>query len=525
MTKTRQLLLTLLAALGVTAAVGPAAAARVATAPVQSSLCGLIPTDTAKNLCNAAGAVGKSVLPEQVTTVFEAFTPQNILETWAIGMAQSSASLLQGMQTLLLNATMPDFSSGWFITRYCIMFGLGLIIMAFVLVRVTSHMAAGGDSNQRPEVLVVMREAGARAIFFVPVVTIVPSLVYLLSKMSYGMAAVFGDQSTKSAKTAIQWYTEALGASTDPRTVVTGGVLSLFVLAGIVFVGAMGAMVEMVIAEYGLFVALLLLPLLFAIAINPRWRKAATIIITTIIALLLVPAAIFFAYWVLWGMIGDLPGSDPIEVFKGMLLIGVGTLAVIALPVLLGFLIGALMDSAPAERAIATGGRVTGASTSMVTRGLGGLKRSAATMGSGGRGAGSFGGRGAAPAMNASPAGPRTNGAVPTASGAAATNTPGARSMSGSGRGSAGKASQETAGTGMATGAATGAQKGASTGADAGMKVAGPKGAAVGGAVGAGAGAVTGPAAGAAKGTREQLSGGLGGRHSRTEGGKRDGDN
>jgi hypothetical protein len=493
----------------------PAAQAAPQAAPLAGSvLCSMFPEGSSqRTACETAAAVGKDIaFPGSglASQVFRDFTPTGIIEDWATGLAQGSASMLEGMQLMLLGATMPDLSDPWFRSAYAITFGLGLVATAFALLGAASQMAAGGDPTRRPDVIETVRSAGLRMGLFVPMVVLLPFLVSMLSNLSYRMAATFGAEANKDASNAIEWYVTTLANAGSPDEVVIGGALGLMFMSGVVFIAAFTALVELTIAEFGLYLVLLIMPVLLALGVNPKWRRGASMAGGALAGILLVPVLIFFSFWVLWGMVAIPQAEDagPMEVFRGLLLIGAGALLAVAVPVLIGVLLpylatgGNELSSAASSagyKASGIGSRLGGAVQKMMPSG-GGSGRSPSSPGW------------SANTKTRTPGG--SNSVSAAGSGTSATSTAGARSTNpakGKSRAGAEKSGQPaTTGAGAQTvaGAVNGPREGAQAGMQAG-KVAGPKGMAAGAAVGAVAGAVAGPVKGATQGAQAQAQQGL----------------
>ncbi|WP_409142113.1 hypothetical protein [Cellulosimicrobium sp. RS] len=509
-----------------TASPAPAA---LPAGPASDTLCQLLPEGVAQTACKGVGSVVDPTNPGGVVdagglvgALFEGFTAKNLMQEWAVGTAIAAAKMLDGMQSLLLNLSRPNLRADWFLSHYGVMWALGLIVMAFVLVPVATKLGAAGDARRRPEVVASLREAGVRAVFFMPAVMLLPTLVWVLSQLSYRLAAIFGGQSTEDAAAAVKWFVDVLAKTNDPESVMIGGSMSLLVLGAIAYFAAFTATVEMVIASYGLYLVLLLGPVLLALAIHPRFRKLASIAGTVLASLLLVPPIIFFGFWVLWGMVGGaLDASSPTDAFRGVLLIGIGTLAVVALPVLVGIVTSMVVGSSTGDD--------LGSATRSVNHGAVGVgqKLAQGMQKLGGARGGSTGGSGAGAGRGAVPAGAMTAATGPGGQGdgpgAAATSQKNQKSKRGEqsapfSYSPGGGAVDSTAGAGAAVGAKDGPVKGAQTGAQMG-KAAGPKGMAAGAAIGGAAGAVGGPAEGAIKGTQSQLKESLErGRHVRDGG-------
>lgn len=509
-----------------TASPAPAA---LPAGPASDTLCQLLPEGVAQTACKGVGSVVDPTNPGGmvdagglVGALFEGFTAKNLMQEWAVGTAVAAAKMLDGMQSLLLNLSRPDLTAEWFLGRYAIMWALGLIVGAFVLVGVATRLGAAGDARRRPEVVASLRESGVRAVFFMPAVALLPMLVWFLTQLTYRLAAIFGGQSTADAAEAVQWFVDVLAKTNDPEAVMIGGSMSLLVLGAIAYFAAFTATVEMVIASYGLYLVLLLGPVLLALAIHPRFRRLASIAGAVLASLLLVPPIIFFGFWVLWGMVGGaLDASSPTDAFRGVLLIGIGTLAVVALPVLVGIVTSMVVGS--------SAGDDLGSATRSVNHGAVGVGQKLAhgMQKLGGARGGSTASSGAGAGRGAVPAGAMTAAAGPGGQGgglgAAATSQKNQKSRRGE-QGApfsyspGGGAVDSTAGAGAAVGAKDGPMKGAQTGAQMG-KAAGPKGMAAGAAIGGATGAVAGPAEGAIKGTQSQLKESLErGRHVRDGG-------
>lgn len=488
------------AAASTTAAVAPLTAASTSSLPQRpprNAACKLLPK-AARAACDAAAGVASHVpgvgavvagansaagLADSAAKTLEKFNPANIPETWAKAAARSSADVLAGTQSVMLELSHPNLKQQWFSRQYAVVWGIGLVLMAFSLVFTGAKLAQGG-----PDAADALRSAGVRATSFMPVCTIMPALVALLVALSYELAGWFGHQATGEAQTAIHWYVKSL-ASMQGMDGILGGAMSLLVVAGLVFLGAFVGMFELQVAQYGIYVVTLLMPALLGISVYPPARKAAVRVAAVLGGFLLAPVVMFFCYWVSWSVVGGVKdATTPMAVLNGSITVAVSAWAAVSVPVILWFVVPKFVGAGGHTGGPMSGTAAKAAAGSAVSGAGSRLSKLASQRGSGSSGSGSSSGKRSGP-------GSRSGGQAAAGvkgGGTTGQRPPGAKGGGTSGQRSSGGPSGGTGGSPTTGGAAKKAGQVNPSGASGGGGVGA---AAKSGATGGGAAAAAGPVA------------------------------
>jgi hypothetical protein len=352
------------------------------------------------------------------------FNPANMIEEWAKTIGESSASLLSKTQEIMLTASKPNLANGWFNAEYLVMLGLGIILAAFALVRATAALARGG-----PEAVLLARSVFNATVLYIPVVACVPLVIDTLVQIVYGLADWFGAKASTAGGDAITAYLTTLAGIDDPADSIVGGVLSLLVIGGITFLGALIGLFELMVATLGVYLLTLLLPPLIALGVYPPWRSKAWGVAGALVGVSFVPPVLFLAYWTVWGAFNEFADKKlgSLEALGTLSFVCVATLAAVLSPLVVGYLLAHVVpdgSSSGHTRLVggtgiaAAGAARTGARMSrMATARAVGRGQNSGSPGrmSVGRAAGGPGGR---------HAGPATGGAAGSAGGRGRRNPP-----------------------------------------------------------------------------------------------------
>ncbi len=266
--------------------------------------------------------------------VFQGFTPQGIVEEWASSVAKSSAEVLAQAQQSMILAGQPDFTAGWWVTRYAVTFGIGIVVMAVTITVVFGRLAGSGvDGTQ------LAKQTGLSAPLYVPIMALAPAALDIVVQMIYQLAAWFGEQATADIGTAVESYVGVLERMPDANS-LPGGAVLLLLVSGVTFLAALLAVVETTVATFGAQLIMLLLPIVAAIGIYPPARRRLWQLTGVLFGLLLTPVLLFLAWWVVWGAAASLftrddGGTSP---WSTMLFVAVGSLVAVSSPAVLGML-------------------------------------------------------------------------------------------------------------------------------------------------------------------------------------------
>lgn len=343
----RRLVLVVAAAFACVVIAAPAHAADPTPKPDDGfQKCDLLGVVGADDLCKKVdkklGPVGDALTGsglENLTDIatMAGFNPKNMIEEWAKTIGESSMSLLKQMQKIMLTSSKPNLANKWFNAEYLVMLGLGMILAAFALVRATAAMAHGG-----PEAVLLARSVFNATALYIPIVACVPLVIDTLVQIVYALAQFFGGKASATSGGAITAYLTTLGdPKFDAGHSLVGGVMSLLVIAGATFLGALVGLFELMVASLGVYLLSLLLPPLIALGVYPPWRTKAWGVGGALLGVMFVPPVLFVAYWTVWGAFDEFAGKDlgDMESLGTLAFVCVATLAAVLAPLVVGYLL------------------------------------------------------------------------------------------------------------------------------------------------------------------------------------------
>ncbi len=292
---------------------------------------------------------------------------------WAGPIAKDLGQGTQGLagdlsEKLAKDGLLPDFKfSKGYLTLYAVMFGLGQIIAAAATMIATVKLAERGVESR-----LLFRQAMIRLLTFTPVAALTPLLVAYVSQLGEGLAQGFLSMAADQLRAQLTWLVKALAVGTLAGIVVPGGSavmagLFLFLIASLV-----GVLLELAISHYLVFLLTLLIPILYAASINPKWRGGVTKVTGGLLGAVLAPAALFLVWVVAFSAVPR-ASSDGFFMRAGMLIVGL--LLSLAAPMAIGMVLSYVVPAF-------TGGRYDGATLS----GLAERASSKVTQSGGGQG-------------------------------------------------------------------------------------------------------------------------------------------
>jgi hypothetical protein len=204
-----------------------------------------------------------------------------------------------------------------------------------------------------PGAIMLLRAAGGRAIFLVPVMMVVPAVLGQLVELSNGWASGYNTAASASATNAITGYESALGKIGGAEGVL-GGVVTLLLLRGVIALFALFLTAELLAAGFGVYLAGLLVPFALAVAVYPPARAFLSRVIGLLAGLLLVPPIAFLAFQVAWGAVGGIGAADgPTGVFNAILYAAVAVVVAVVFPLLVAFMISRVIGERPGHEDLA----------------------------------------------------------------------------------------------------------------------------------------------------------------------------
>ena len=238
-------------------------------------------------------------------------------DTAAGEWAKESSKSASQVNDLIGKASIPAKISGGWLPVYAICFGLGMVLMTIMLM-VNIGQAAGGPSVNG---FAMLKQAGTKAVLFIPVFTLLPGAVYLLQLLFSQM----GDQFFKSASASFAAAQKEIAASFEGVTLasiaLTNPILLILLGLGIVVFGLVLA-IELTIANYSLYIFTCLLPLAAAMTLNERFKGLAVKLICAMFGVMLVKPVVWLAMWIGWDVVyKEAQKSDPLASMMMYLLV------------------------------------------------------------------------------------------------------------------------------------------------------------------------------------------------------------
>ena len=226
----------------------------------------------------------------------------------------------------------PQVGKG-FVLLYSLMFGLGLLLAAFATTIATKDIAKKGVTARETAI-----HAYSRLIFYVPLMAAVPFAVSLLYDLANGTAVGFLEYGRAELMSSITWVVSTLGAATIAAPVVPGGMLVLLGLCLCLVCSLFAILVEIAIAQLLVYLLALLIPIIFAASINPRWHGGMKKLIGGLIGALLTPTAMALM-WAVFASTLNGGGVTEDGVLQRMLLIVAALVASVGAPLVVGIVL------------------------------------------------------------------------------------------------------------------------------------------------------------------------------------------
>jgi hypothetical protein len=272
---------------------------------------------------------------EAVTDALGDVVPDNFIEEWVKGMAESTVSLLSYIQALGERVAAPAFDQRWWASQYATSFGLSLIVLAFLLVWITAQFAASGSSATAAD---LFRQSGWRLVFVVPLISAGPLILSHLQVAANDLARVFADEGKAHAESAVERLMDLIVDKAGDWGAFGGTVLALLLFLFILCLGLV-TLIEMGVAQWGLHLGALLVPLALVAWVYPPWSGTLRRLTALIAGLMLLPAFVYFFFNTVWSSFDSLlaadHGGDGVSV---LLFLVVGLLMIDAFPLIVMWL-------------------------------------------------------------------------------------------------------------------------------------------------------------------------------------------
>lgn len=183
-----------------------------------------------------------------------------------------------------------------FLTLYSIMFGLGWLVAVAATLVATSKMADRQVSGRQ-----VAQHAYTRLILFSPVAAVLPLLIAHVGDISSGLSTGFLAIVKVKLIESLMAIVAMLGTLTAAAAFIPGGAAVAAGVCAFLAAAMLGVILELTIAKFLVYLLALLLPILFAASINPKWVGGVKKVIGGLLAALLAAPALFLV----WAAVGS----------------------------------------------------------------------------------------------------------------------------------------------------------------------------------------------------------------------------
>jgi hypothetical protein len=303
---------------------------------------------------------------------------------------------------------------GGSVTPYAVTMGLGFVLMVGSLLWgfKSAALDQGGGSVKSWDLL---GEMGIRAAAFIPVCLVVPGLVGIFRDMiSIPMADWLHAQSGGSWDTIANSFAAQFAAQWQGWSTLLGGAKAVFsailylIIAVVSIVLIVGLIIELIMADFGVFIMMVFFPLAMGLAVDPRRRNLSSNMIAAMFAVVFARPAVWLVMWIVswanWKLAGQFTG------WEQMLSMAAVAGIVATAPAIGGLLIKGVIESTLAG--------VMGGAAGMARGIPGQIGRGAGSVGRAGKGAMDVGSKLGAKGSGAASAGGAEGSSAPGAGGA-----------------------------------------------------------------------------------------------------------
>ena len=270
--------------------------------PIVHNTPSMRPAPTATASQTTAPAPSKAATPSATSSTAVApqagASPTSNAEDWTKSMGEGMPQATKLIADRLDRKS--NMGTGFF-TAYSITFAIGCVIFAAMLLLQLSRA-----SHQSPRSRADLLDAFPKFALWAPLVSIAPAIiVWLWNDVAQPLAAT----STQQAGSAFKSFLGSVGTRflTDPLWFLNAGVaviMGFFMLLATLLMMVTWWIQDQV-AEIGLYLLTLLIPIASALSLNPKWNRMLSRIIGVVLGCMLTPVVTRFSFWVMWLMMGD----------------------------------------------------------------------------------------------------------------------------------------------------------------------------------------------------------------------------
>ena len=269
------------------------------------------PTAETKPAASGSPSAGASGTPDPSASPKAAAgsEPSTPAEQWASDGGKAMPDLLSQVSDRL---DRKSHMGTEFFTIYSVTFAIGVVIFA-IMMGLQISRAAHESPRARAELL----EALPKYVVWAPLVSIAPAVVvWLWNDVAQPMATI----SMKQSLSGMKAFLSALGKQflADPLWFLDAGgtVLVGFLLIIASVLAVIAWIIEDMVAEWGIYVLTILIPITSALALNSKWSRMMTRITGVIIGCLLTPVVTRILFWIMWLMMADKMNGEGVFFMK-----------------------------------------------------------------------------------------------------------------------------------------------------------------------------------------------------------------
>lgn len=197
--------------------------------------------------------------------------PGGIIDDWANALKSWAVSTTNAVLRGLVSVGDFDASSSWFIEQYAIAEGIGVFVMAIMLILVAmrSGRPRGGSGGPRELMGIAFgyMPAGLLAMMFAP------AFILFLQPLSHGLTDFFSSLIGSKTDEVVNNVSATLGGLT--KDTLIGGSIAGILAFGLLGFGAFVLFVGLLMHQIGMPLAGVVSAICWGMWINPKWRAKA----------------------------------------------------------------------------------------------------------------------------------------------------------------------------------------------------------------------------------------------------------
>lgn len=236
-------------------------------------------------------------IPKDYKKAYSGDDPVDGPGQWAKANAEGAQGLAQDLAKRVDNglSAKVELNSDFF-KLYSIMFGLGWFIAVAATVLAMRQFA-----DRKIDGRAVAQHAFTRLILFTPIAAMVPLLLTVVADITGVLSSGFLEMVKITIIESLMMIVALLGTLTAGAIFIPGGSAVAVAVCGFLATCLVGVIVELTIAKFLVYLLALLIPILFAASINPRWTGGIKKVCGGLLAAFLAAPSLFLV----WAAVGS----------------------------------------------------------------------------------------------------------------------------------------------------------------------------------------------------------------------------